>query len=43
MKIVMICPNKHTPVLDEEKSNSNWAVYKDPCPECGAKLEIKYE
>lgn len=40
-KAAMVCPNNHEPILDEEKSNENWAVYKDPCPTCGEKLEIK--
>ena len=42
-KITMICPDGHKPVVDEEKSNENWQVFIDPCPECGKKLEIKYE
>ncbi len=37
----MICPNDHEPVLDEEKSNGNWQVFINPCPECKEQLEIK--
>lgn len=44
MKVpVMKCPNGHEPMVDEEKSNENWKVYADPCPECGEKLELTIE
>jgi len=41
VKIIFKCPNGHEPVIDTEKSNENWTVYVDPCPECGKKLEME--
>jgi len=39
----MVCPNGHEPVKNKEKSNDNWLVLVDPCPECDTDLEITYE
>jgi hypothetical protein len=42
-KVAMICPNGDDPVPDEELSNENWKVFKNPCPRCGSNLEVVYE
>ena len=41
MKVEMYCPNGHEPVVDEEKSNENWVVYKSLCPDCGERLLVR--
>ncbi len=41
--MTFVCPEGHKTVLDEEKSSESWHVLKDPCPECGKKLEIKID
>lgn len=38
-EIKMICEKDEThEVVDKEKSNGNWKVYLNVCPECGGKV-----
>lgn len=40
MKMEFLCPNGHQPILNKDKSNENWEVRIDPCPECGEQLKL---
>ena len=40
MKMVCSECGKDAPI-DQEKSNSNWTVYKSSCDSCGSKTKLK--